>query len=929
MKRLKQLLAFNRGVVSKIGLARIDIDRMQMSCEQMLNWIPRVLGSMMLRPGLGFLGNPQNNGFCRNVPFVFSADDTALVEMTTATMRVRIDDQLVFRPTHTSQSSLGNPTFDVGLSPWVDDSDVGGIVSAISLGWVRLSGDGTNFGRIYQSFPVSGVFDEDVEHGFRINITHGSVLVKIGMSPGGDDLFEEQRLGRGVHSIAVTPPAGNLYVTIANETIYFAQVEECSVEGQTGSSFAGSELTLPTPWSDLDLPFLRWAQSADVMYFACKNGNTTGLSRNAEILKKVERRGDGRSWSIVTYEPEDGPFKVQNTSGITLRPTALNGNTTLIAEQGGSQINFFDNVRHVNSYMGALFRIESQGQTVTKQISSADDWTNVIRVTGSGNARQFQIIIEGTFSATVKLQFAFSPDGPWNDQGQTWTTPVNTTYNDGQDDSIIYYRIGVDAGDYTSGTVTTTLVYANGSIEGICRVTGTINSATAQVAVLSPFGALDASKDWWEGAWSYKQGFPTAVELHEGRLAWAGNDKIWMSESDSYEKFSDTTEGDAASIDKQIGAGPIRVIHWLLSMGRMMIGTADNSANVAASKMDGNNPLSARSSNFDEPLTPFNFNIKQSSPKAVFVDRTQQRLYEMVFNVETQDYSSIDLSIFAPDFNEIGITQIAVQMKPDVRVHCVRADGSVGILVYDRLENVICWCEVTSPGAGGVIEDVAVLPGKVEDQVYYTIKRGIGGLEPIDERHICKWALESEARGGTVNKIADSFVQYSGAPTTTPFTTELLHLNRETVIVWADGAYVGEVVVGIAGDLTLPTAASEVIAGLGYMGRFKSAKLGEMDGIGLLERKKVNRLGFIAKWLHHFGLKYGPDFTNLRELPQVDNGKAVVDGTIWEDYHEDNFAFGGDWDTDSRICLEANAPLPATLLAAIAEIESVENSGRR
>ena len=260
-------------------------------------------------------------------------------------------------------------------------------------------------------------------------------------------------------------------------------------------------------------------------------------------------------------------------------------------------------------------------------------------------------------------------------------------------------------------------------------------------------------------------------------------------------------------------------------------------------------------------------------------------------------------------------------MKPDIRVHCVRTDGTVGMLVYDRLENVICWCEISSLGASGKVRDVAILPGTVEDQVYYVVERTINaGIQ----HHICKWAQESEAIGGTVNKIADSFQVYSGAATTTPFLTELLHLRDEEVVVWADGAYVGDFTVSSTGAITLNTAASDVIAGLGYQARIKSAKLGELDGIGLLERKKVNRLGIIAKWLHHFGLRYGPDFTNMSELPQVENGKNVTDDTVWVDFHEDNFAFGGDWDTDSRICLEANAPKPVTLLAAIAEMETVE-----
>lgn len=906
MKRLKQLLAFNRGVISKTGLARIDIERMEMSAEQMTNWIPRVLGSMMLRPGLGFISRSNGDLPCRNVPFVFSADDTVLLEMTNGNVRFRIDDVLLQRVDVSTTITNGLFTSTLGTG-WTDVSDVGGS-AFINTGTqiLTLSGDGTDYGRVQNTVTVAGP-DQGVEHAIRLVVEEGYVWFKVGSTAGDDDYVAERALGKGIHSLSFEP-TGNFVIQIAHERQFNAWVDSCTIE--TGLN----PVQISTPWGTNDLPYLRWTQSGDVMYFACKNGDLTGVQWNAEHLIKIERSGDGRSWGVVNYLPEDGPFRIQNVSGITMAPSALNGDINITSSEP------FFKLEHAT--FNSLIRIASNGQTVTKQISSADDWTTPpIRVTGSGTARVFQIIVEGTFSATVKLQFAFSADGPWNDQGQTWTAPVSTNYDDGQEGSIIYYRIGVDAGDYTSGTVTCTLVYANGSIEGIARIRNFTSSTQVQAQVLSPFGSLDATKDWWEGEWSAENGYPTSVAIHEGRLAWAGNDRIWLSQSDQYETFNDAVEGDAAAIDKQIGSGPIRVIHWLLSMGRLMIGTADNSANIAAAVMDGNHPLSARSSNFDEPLTPFNFNIKQSSPKAVFVDRTKQRLYEILFNVDTQDYSAIDLSIFAPDYNSAGIKQIAVQMKPDIRVHCVRDDGTVGMLVYDRLENVICWCEIESPGAGGLIEDVAILPGAVEDQVYYVVKRLIDGTS---QRHIVKWALESEARGATVNKVADSFSVYSGAATTTPFTTELLHLEGESCVVWADGAYVGDFIVDASGGLTLTTAASDVIVGLGYMARFKSAKLGELDGITLLERKKVNRLGFIAKWMHHLGLKYGPDFTNLRELPQVENGKPTADGTVWEDYHEDNFAFGGDWDTDSRICLEANAPKPVTLLAAIAEMESVE-----
>jgi hypothetical protein len=604
---------------------------------------------------------------------------------------------------------------------------------------------------------------------------------------------------------------------------------------------------------------------------------------------------------------------------VTIAPSAIFGDITLTASEG-----IFKN-SHVTGR--SLWRIDSVGQTVSKAISGEDDFTKSIKVTGNGDARIFDFIVEGTFVATVTIQFAFSEDGPWNDLSPQYTVPTSGSINDLQDGSIIFYRIGVKSGDFTSGTVTCTLNYSGGSITGIARANGFVSSTVLNAIVLKDFGAITPSRDWAEGEWSDFRGFPSAVDLYEARLFLAGNDKIWGSVVDAFESFDDTTEGDSGPISRSIGFGPIRVIHWLKGLGRLMFGTSENSAQVDAQKMDGNSVLGARSNSFDEPLTPFNFNIKTAYSRAVFVDRTEQRLYELLYDLDQQDYRSLDLSVYTPDFNQIGITQIAVQMKPDIRVHCVRTDGTVGVLVYDRLENVIAWLDVTSPGAGGLIQDVAVLPGRIEDQVYYTIERTIDGAQV---RHICKWALESEAIGAASSKIADSFLCYSGPPTSLPFQGPMSHLVGETVVVWADGADIGTYVIDPPGHLDIsPILASEVCAGLGYTARFKSSKLSEIQGMGLLERKKVARLGFIAKWLHYQGLQYGPTFTELYDLPLVEDGLTTPANTVWEDYHEDDFSFGGDWDTDSRICLQAAAPRPCTILAAIAVMESIERASKR
>jgi hypothetical protein len=242
-----------------------------------------------------------------------------------------------------------------------------------------------------------------------------------------------------------------------------------------------------------------------------------------------------------------------------------------------------------------------------------------------------------------------------------YTTNINTSYLDEQDGQIIFYRIGVKAGDFTAGPINCTLSYAGG--------TGFTNQNQIDAYVLQPFGSLLASKDWELGEWSQHTGFPSTVDIHENRLWFAGNDRIYGSVSDNYESFDDETEGDSGPINRNIGSGPIRIIHWAKSFGRLLLGTSENAADVDAARMDGNHPLGVRSSSFDEALTPTNFNIKTIASKGVFVDRTLQRLYELSYDSAGADYLSVDLSIFAPDYNDAGIKQIAVQMKPDVRIH--------------------------------------------------------------------------------------------------------------------------------------------------------------------------------------------------------------------------------------------------------------------
>jgi hypothetical protein len=217
-----------------------------------------------------------------------------------------------------------------------------------------------------------------------------------------------------------------------------------------------------------------------------------------------------------------------------------------------------------------------------------------------------------------------------------------------------------------------------------------------------------------------------------------------------------------------------------------------------------------------------------------------------------------------------------------------------------------------------VVEDVVVLPDTEEDAVYYVVRRTINGAT---KRYLERWALESDCRGGTLNKQADSYIVYSGAATTT--ITGLSHLEGAEVVIWGDGADQGTATVS-GGQITLATAVSNAVVGLSYRARYKSSKLAYAAGAGtaLTQRKRVHHVGLILADTHAQGLRYGPDFDTLDDLPAVEDG-ALVDGDyIWSAYDKDSIEFPGEWSTDARVCLEAAAPRPCTVLALVVGLET-------
>lgn len=876
VKSAETLAIFNRGIVSKKAQARLDVDRVTMSAEMQVNWMPRTLGPMALRPGTARLGNIKGNATGVYVPFVFAVDDVALIEMTPGMMRVWDNgDTLLLRPAVTA--AITNGGFASDLTGWTD-ADETGATSVWSAGAMKLTGTRYTEARRRQAVTVN---EAGTLHALRVTVARGPVFLRLGTSAGADDVFPQVVLRTGTHSIAFTP-TGTLHIEIASSVSYPTLVDDIAVE-------APGVVEWPTPWGLADLSLMRWQQIGDLVFVAC----------DGHQQRRIERRANG-SWSIVLYEANDGPFVGPSTDGVRMTPSALSGEITLTASRtifGASSV-------------GQLLRLTSQGQQVSASLSASDAFTGHIRVTGIGSGRHITVARAGTWAGTLRLQRSIGEPGSWVTVA-SYTTNASTNYDDDLDNVIAYYRIGFGAGDYTSGTADVSLTAASGSITGVVRVTGVTSATSAAAVVLSDLGGTAATEAWEAGSWS-EDGYPTAVAFYEGRLWWAGRGRIWASIADAFDRFDPDFEGDAGPINRGVGDGAVDRINWLLPVLRLIAGS-------------GSAEHVIRSTSFDEPLSPTNFNVKAPSTqggapsppghydkRGVYIQRSGVRVYEMSYDIQDSDYGSIDLTALVPELGEIGFVRLIVQRQPDTRVYALRTDGTAAVLVRDPAEDVLAWVEVETDGA---IEDVAVLPGTIEDRVFWLVQRTVNGATV---RFHEEMAREDQCRGGALSRLADAHVVYSGAATST--IEGLEYLEGESVVAWGDGADLGSFTVS-GGQVVLASEVSEACVGLGYRARYRSNKppiTAQVPALGLTQRKRIDHLGLILENTHYQGLRYGPDFETMDELPLIDDEQES--SGVWESYDKGMVEFPGDWGVDARLCLEANAPRPCTVMAAVLNV---------
>ncbi len=587
--------------------------------------------------------------------------------------------------------------------------------------------------------------------------------------------------------------AGQTYILVFNNTVMRVIKDDAYVLS------GGTPYELATSYGVNTLPELDFAQSADVMT----------ITQRGQVPKKLSRLADD-NWTLTSINFANNtpvvvfPEQYVNTiTNITQENPAvvttagsnlyLDGQLIKITSVVGmTQVN--NRVFSINVLTATTFELRDEDSTSHTAYSSGGTATGEPKATTVGTGF-------GTNSKTYMYTVtAVSVDGVeslYEDELQVISNTLSETggikINWNRADNIDFYRI------YKSISPNTTFY---GWI-GDSKTQSFEDYNLAPVTSIAPYD----DRRVMNGAGNYH----AAVVFQQQRKVFAGtsNDPqiTHLSQTADYDsmRMSRVSRDDDA-IEFTIAAQQVNEIRHLVSLDALLIFTSggewvvsEGQDRVITPSTIGVRAQSYNGSSYVKPVVVSN--------DVIYVQEKGNRVRNFGYNFNNGNDLNDDLSLMAEHlFLNYEIKDMAYSSEPYSIIWCVRSDGVLLGLTYQREHQVFAWHQHSTDGD---FESVATITEGDRDAVYVVVKRTINGAT---KRYIER--LESREETSSEDCFyVDSGLSYDGAAATV--ISGLSHLEGEDVAVLSDGNVVEGLTVS-GGSITLPRAASKVHVGLSY-----------------------------------------------------------------------------------------------------------------
>lgn len=314
--------------------------------------------------------------------------------------------------------------------------------------------------------------------------------------------------------------------------------------------------------------------------------------------------------------------------------------------------------------------------------------------------------------------------------------------------------------------------------------------------------------------WSDTNGWPERVTFHQQRLVFAANllrgATVWCSRAGDPTHFGKLGSSivDADAVTFTLASGLQDRISWLVSGKSLYIGTLGAEWTVQGSSQPALTPSNIlalqQTNNGSESIKPLKVGLA-----TIFIERHGRRINEFVYDYTLDSYKASDLSVVSTHVTDnYSITDWTYQQTPNNIIWCVRGDGDLLGLTYQREHKVVGWHHHDTRGA---FINTAAIPGESrDDSVFFVVKRVIEGANKYYLELLGSEFNADEAEWG---RFLDSHVVYQGTAIATM--DGLDHLEGLSIGILADGLVHPNRTV-IDGEVVLDDEYTHLVFGIPY-----------------------------------------------------------------------------------------------------------------
>lgn len=669
----------------------------------------------------------------------------------------------------------------------------------------------------------------------------------------------------------------------------------------------GSPVELVSPYLESELRELQYAQLNDIMYITHGNHAPRKLTRVSDT-----------SWTLAAVAFDYPPLLDMNTTAVTIASSAASGSATLTASASTFQSG------HVGSQWAIQWPLTSGSLNETidaNKISTATldiqgDWTITTVGTWIGTVRILRIPRKEMDEDGGAGFTAYEVVREFNSLGTARNFTATGTETE---------RVGlkIQVANYASNTNARVFLESTDFNSGGTATINSVSSGTSAGATVDKWlgSTITATTQWSEAAFSAVRGYPRTVTFYQQRLVFGGTtnqpNTIWASKVDDFENFQiGTKEDDAVSFT--IASNEGNRINWLFAQRGLIVGTSGDEWTVSGATdsepFNATNITAKRQASFGSKY----MRAVLLNDVLLFVQRRGRKVRELTYNFERDGWLAPDLTVLAEHVTQSEVVELAFQQQPDAVLWCVRGDGQLIGMSYERDQEVVAWHRHTTDGE---FESAATVYGlnNNDDEVWFAVKRTVNGQT---KRYIERFKNDFRAVFDAEAKddwwYLDCAGRYEGAPANV--ITGLGYLEGKTVSVLADGAVQPSAVVS-SGQITLSTAASKVLVGLPYTSLIQPMKFDFQTQVGPTRglNKRINRMTV--------------------SLYKSLGGEASTDGTEWLWLYPRDFddpmdasppVFSGDtevvlsgnYSQNADIYLRQNLPYPFTVRALVVKLDA-------